>query len=64
VKKRALCRILRGWVRFVSQGHLGEVMLMTTHGTGFVARAGAIDEVIQVVRSVDPCMVFVRVLTE
>jgi hypothetical protein len=56
--------ILRGWVRFVSQGHSREVNLVTSHGTGFVARQGAIDEVIQVVRSVDPCMVFIRVVTE
>lgn len=56
--------IVRGCVPLVFQGHNQHVYLTTNRGSYFVAKEPAIDNIFVVVSTVDPCGLYIQVMTE
>ncbi|MFZ6820002.1 hypothetical protein [Undibacterium sp. Ji22W] len=56
--------ILRGVVTHIMQNHDRSVYLITNRGSHFVTKQPTIDNIYLVVSSVDPCHLYIHVLTE
>ncbi|MTW10041.1 hypothetical protein GM658_05455 [Pseudoduganella eburnea] len=56
--------ILSGRIRTIVQSHDRSVLLLTSDGQGFIAKEPEIDRAINLSGEVDPCHVFIGVVTE
>jgi hypothetical protein len=56
--------ILNGQIKTIVQSHNRSVLLLTANGQGFITKEPEIDRVIDVAGIIDPCHVFIGLITE